>query len=348
MLPDYIHITASAAKELADFLSSSRFTKVFILTDEHTREHCLPLIESVLPNDTIYIDILSGEVNKNLSTCSMIWNKFTEEAADRQALMVNLGGGVITDMGGFCASTYKRGIAFVNIPTSLLSQVDASIGGKLGVDFNGFKNQIGVFQIPNKVIVDPSFLKTLPEEELKSGFAEVIKHNLIADSELYQTLKQENFSEIDWLPWIESSLEIKNAIVEADPKEAGERKVLNFGHTIGHAIESFYLDTDKHLRHGEAIAVGMIAEAELSAQKLGMPVAEVEDMSNYIASIYKLEPIDTNDFDGIVQLTFQDKKNTSHQVNCVLLESIGQAVYDIVINEKEIISALQYYNDFLK
>lgn len=348
MLPDYIHITTNAADSLKAFLDEHHFSQIFVLTDEHTGELCWPLIAAALPEQTVHVRVLSGEGNKNLATCSIIWDKLTAENADRRALLINLGGGVITDMGGFCASTYKRGIDFVNIPTTLLAQVDASIGGKLGIDFNGFKNQIGVFQTASKIIVDPIFLGTLPEEELKSGFAEVIKHNLIADQGLYKSLQQAKFSEIDWLKCIESSLKIKNSIVEADPREAGERKFLNFGHTIGHAVESFYLDTERHLRHGEAIAIGMIAEAYLSAKKLELPLAEVADLAGYIASIYQPAPIYTDDFEAIVRLTLQDKKNTGQQVNCVLLKSIGHPVYDVVIDEEEIIAALKYYNNQIK
>ena len=344
MLPDYIQITANTAEALASYLSENHFTQLFIVVDENTEQHCLPLVVAELPSNSVVIKIASGEANKNLDTCSIIWSTLTKENADRQALLINLGGGVITDMGGFCASTYKRGIAFVNIPTTLLSQVDASIGGKLGIDFNGFKNHIGLFQIPNKVIVDPVFLKTLPDEELISGFAEVIKHNVIAKGDLYQVLKDESFEEIDWLNWIESSLDIKNNIVEADPREAGARKLLNFGHTIGHAIESHYLGSPNHLRHGEAIAIGMIAEAFLSTLKTGLSQPELHDLAEYLLKIYGWRQIDEKDFQEIVSLTLQDKKNTGKQVNCVLLEAIGRATYDVVITEAEIISALAYYN----
>ena len=348
MLLNYIQITSNAAEEITAYLTENRFTQVFIIVDEHTEEYCLPLITSALPSSSVVIRIASGEVNKNLDTCSTVWNTLSEANADRQALLVNLGGGVITDMGGFCASTYKRGIAFVNMPTTLLSQVDASIGGKLGIDFSGFKNHIGLFQIPNKVIIDPTFLKTLSMEEIRSGYAEIIKHNLIANGNFYKTLKKVGIEKINWLQWIESSLEIKNNIVEEDPKEAGVRKLLNFGHTIGHAIESHYLDSEFHLRHGEAIAIGMISEAFLSTIRTGLSEKELLDITDYLISIYGWRNINENDFEEIVRLTIQDKKNTNNQVNCVLLESIGRAVYDVVINEEEIISSLAYYNSLSK
>ena len=348
VLPNYIQITSNGTEAISSFLAQNQFNQVFIIVDEHTEEYCLPLIIAAFPSNSVVIRIASGEANKNLDTCSIIWNTLTEANADRQALLVNLGGGVITDMGGFCASTYKRGVAFVNMPTTLLSQVDASIGGKLGIDFSGFKNHIGLFQIPDKVIIDPVFLKTLPIEEIRSGFAEVIKHNLIANGNLYEVLKNVGFEKIHWLQWIESSLEIKNKIVEEDPQEAGVRKLLNFGHTIGHAIESHYLDSESHLRHGEAIAVGMIAESFLSTLKTGLSDKELHDVTDYLISIYGWRHINENDFGKIVRLTIQDKKNTNNQVNCVLLESIGRAVYDVVIKEGEIISSLNYYNSLSK
>ena len=348
VLPEYIHITENASEALASFLSKKNYTKVFVLIDEHTEEYCLPLVTNALPATSTVIRIQSGESHKNLETCTNVWDIMTKENADRKAVLVNLGGGVITDMGGFCACTYKRGIDFVNIPTTLLSMVDASIGGKLGVDFNGFKNHIGLFKIPNKVIIDPAFLKTLPSEEIRSGFAEVIKHNLIDEGELYQQLKKESIDEIDWLTWIESSLATKNRIVTNDPEEAGERKLLNFGHTIGHAVESFYLDTQFHLRHGEAIAIGMIAEGYLSSLKSNLSQTSLSDLSEYILSVYGWRKIPETDFSSITELTLQDKKNTGQQVNCVLLESLGSAVYDIVINREDVTVALAYYNSFAK
>jgi 3-dehydroquinate synthase len=344
LLPEYIHITEDAAQAIKGFIEDGHFTKVFVLIDENTERHCLPKIISSLPADHIVIPVQSGESHKTLDTCRGIWEVLTNSNADRHALMINLGGGVITDMGGFCAATYKRGIGFINIPTTLLAQVDASIGGKLGIDFHGFKNHIGLFQIPNKVIVDPGFLRTLPVEELRSGFAEVIKHNLIADKVQYTVLKNIKFDAMEWQEWIAHSLLIKNRIVEADPKEAGERKLLNFGHTIGHAIESFYLDSDRHLRHGEAIAIGMIAEAFLSKEKTGLSDQELDEITEHIRRVYPLKSIPESDFPAIQQLALQDKKNSEAQIKCVLLEATGSAVYDVVIDADDIEVALKYYN----
>ena len=344
MLPEYIHITEDAAQAIGSFLNEGHFTKVFVLIDENTERHCLPKIISALPTDHILISVKSGESHKTLDTCGLIWEVLTNSNADRHALMINLGGGVITDMGGFCAATYKRGIAFINIPTTLLAQVDASIGGKLGVDFHGFKNHIGLFQIPDKVIVDPDFLSTLPVEELRSGFAEVIKHNLIADKAQYTVLKNIPFEEVDWQEWIAHSLAIKNRIVEADPKEAGERKLLNFGHTIGHAIESFYLDSDRHLRHGEAVAIGMIAETFLSTKKTGLSEQDADAIIQHIQRVYPWVQIPESDFCDIQKLALQDKKNNDAQIKCVLLKATGSAAYDVVIDADDIEVALKYYN----
>ena len=348
VLPEYIHITSDIASSLEAFLASGSYSNTFILVDENTERDCLPIIKKSLPEATTLIEIKSGEVNKHLETCKEIWEVLTEANADRKALLINLGGGVITDMGGFCAATYKRGIDFVNIPTTLLSQVDASIGGKLGVDFSGFKNHIGLFQIPNKVFIDSVFLKTLSFKELRSGFAEVIKHTLISDEKAFYGLTEVSIQTIDWNRQIEASLEIKNEIVEADPKENGRRKLLNYGHTIGHAIETYYLDTSKHLRHGEAIAIGMIAEGFLSVRKSGMPEQELETLTSYLVETYKPQPVVKEDIEEITRLALQDKKNIGSKINCVLLNQIGKAEFDIEITSQEILEAIEYYNTQIK
>lgn len=347
-LPQYIDITTSTRSSIEAFFETNFFSQTFVLVDENTKIYCLPKIISALPSEFTLIEIESGESNKNLATCEKIWGVMTDNNADRKSLLINLGGGVITDMGGFCAATYKRGIDFVNIPTTLLAQVDASIGGKLGIDFKGFKNHIGLFQIPSKVIVDPNFLETLPFEELRSGFAEIIKHNLIADNVQYKKLRDQSIDQLDWLSWIESSLNIKNRIVEADPREKGERKLLNFGHTIGHAIESFYLNSKNHLRHGEAIAIGMITEAYLSNLKTGLSDNDLDEITRYLNEIYEPGEINMKDIEAIVELALQDKKNDGLRIKCVLLNQIGGAEYDVEINADDIRSAIEYHNSQIK
>ncbi|MEM6829454.1 MAG: 3-dehydroquinate synthase family protein, partial [Bacteroidota bacterium] len=242
--PSYLTITNHPTQILDQLVEKWRPDKIAVLVDENTFEHCLPLVKV---EGTSIIQIESGESNKNLETCSHIWSHMTQHAFTRKSLLVNLGGGVIGDMGGFAASTYKRGIKFVNMPSTLLSQVDASIGGKLGIDFEGLKNHIGLFREPDHVIVYPGFLATLPQREMKSGFAEVIKHSLIADKTHWEYLKTTTFNDLNWNEMIPKSIAIKQEVVSKDPTEQGYRKVLNFGHTLGHAIESHFLNSETPL-----------------------------------------------------------------------------------------------------
>ena len=251
------------------FLDDKKYSRVIILVDAHTEKLCLAPNRNRFPDDAYIISIPPGEQNKNLDTVQMIWQELFMALADRQALLVNLGGGVIGDMGGFCAATFKRGFDFVQMPTTLLAQVDASIGGKLGIDFAQVKNSIGVFANPKAVFISPEFLNTLSGRERLSGFAEIIKHALIADVKQWDLIKKIDTVEgINWEKYIIPSLKIKQHIVEIDPFEKRERKALNFGHTIGHAVESFALETSEPLTHGEAIAIGMVCELYLSKKIL--------------------------------------------------------------------------------
>lgn len=327
-----------------DFFRNRHYSKVAVLVDNNTRQHCYPVLSEVIPKHFI-IEIPAGEVYKNLQTCEYIWNALTNEAFDRKALLVNLGGGVIGDMGGFCAATYKRGIEFINIPTTLLAQVDASIGGKLGIDFHGFKNQIGVFQNPNKVFLDPSFFTSLAPAELRSGFAEIIKHCLIRDENTFNRIKNSSFESLDLYDLVQHSVTIKHDVVTEDPTEKGLRKILNFGHTIGHAVESFYLEKPgKRLLHGEAIAVGMICESWLSGKKLGLNEEDMEEICQYITSIFSPKRIPESDFREIMALTAQDKKNEKDAIQCSLLRKNGDCVFNIPIDNKEIEESLKYFN----
>jgi 3-dehydroquinate synthase len=233
-------------------------------------------------------------------------------------------------MGGFCASTYKRGIEFIQIPTSLLAMVDASVGGKLGIDFHGFKNQVGFFSNPKTVIINPKFLETLPEDELRSGFAEVVKHALIIDQNLWERLKNSSLLELDWEEIIETSVQIKNKIVISDPKEKGERKKLNFGHTFGHAIESYYLQKGTPISHGEAIFMGIILESELS----NLSVLEKNDIKNYILSNFSF-PFTPPKAD-LFNFLRNDKKNFEEKINFSLLEGIGECTINNLFSEDEL------------
>lgn len=331
-------------QSLSEILAQLSFSRLVVLTDLNTQRHCLPIIQEILPPNTVFISVAAGEIHKNLDTCSLIWNRMTEEALDRKALMLNLGGGVIGDMGGFCASIYKRGIRFINCPTTLLSQVDASVGGKLGIDFNGLKNHLGVFNEPETVVIAPEFLKTLPQAELRSGYAEIIKHGLIREKAYFQKLQAQNWENQDWESLIRHSVGIKKAVVEADPKENGLRKILNFGHTIGHAFESFFLDTKNHLLHGEAIALGMIAEGFLSFEKVGFSFEEFEEMSQFLLQVYGKVDFSLHELDPILDLCTQDKKNEGSVILFSLLESIGNCTFNIPVTREEIKHAIQYYH----
>ncbi|MBN7815673.1 3-dehydroquinate synthase [Algoriphagus pacificus] len=342
---DPVIFSNSIASDLEKVLQGISFSKLFVLTDQNTEQHCLPLLKSVLPAKTLFYSVSAGEKNKNLSTCAAIWSAMTAAALDRKALFINIGGGVIGDMGGFCASIYKRGIRFINIPTTLLSQVDASVGGKLGVDFEGLKNHLGTFNEPETVMISPEFLSTLPEEELRSGYAEIIKHGLIQDKAYFEKLKIENWKDQDWMELIQHSVGIKKQVVLADPKEAGLRKILNFGHTIGHAFESHFLDGPKHLLHGEAIAIGMICEAYLSFQKTNLSKEELETIQNIFLSIYGKFTFSKADLKPILDLCLQDKKNEGEVLMFSLLEKIGSCTYNIPVNRQEIEESIFYYEN---
>jgi len=346
--PNNICLTRSVGGELRKFFSVRRFTNIAVLVDEHTKKHCYPIVSKTLPPHTL-IEIPSGESHKNLRTCEIIWDALTSQAFDRKSLLINLGGGVIGDMGGFCAATFKRGIEFINIPTTLLAQVDASIGGKLGIDFRGYKNHIGVFQNPLMVFLDTVFYGTLDPAELRSGFAEIIKHCLIRDAVKFQYLQNNSFEALDLFELVEHSVQIKHVVVIEDPTERGLRKILNFGHTIGHAIESFYLDKPgKRLLHGEAIAIGMICEAWLSRNKLSLTDAELDAITRYILKIYPPKGISEMDITGIIELTNQDKKNEGDIIQASLLQKIGDCTFNIPINHEEIENAIRYYNESIK
>jgi len=321
------------------------YSQLGILVDENTKKYCLPRISKYLDNYT-EIQIRSGEENKNIRTCMEIWEALTAYRFDRKSLLINLGGGVIGDMGGFCASTFKRGIDFINIPTTLLSQVDASVGGKLGIDFKGYKNHIGLFRDPNYVLIDPGFLKTLGERELKSGFAELIKHALIHDADQWQKLLEAtNWKVLDFSALIPASVAIKEKIVGQDPEEGGLRKILNFGHTVGHAIETFFLeDKEKRLLHGEAIALGMICEAYLSKQLCGLTEQSLQTITNYLLVIFDHKSIDPTHFGYLIDLMKQDKKNQSNQMLMSLLIEPGRCDYNIEVQPTEIEQSLIYLN----
>lgn len=267
-LSDYPVFLAPLEESLPQWLRQRDYSRIFLITDSNVHRDVWPVFrqKTGLPADLPLVEIPAGEIHKNIATCERIWQDMVAARLDRKALVVNLGGGVIGDMGGFCAATFKRGVDFIQVPTTLLAMTDAAIGGKLGIDFQGIKNAVGVFRNPAAVFVDPAFLRTLPPRELRSGFAEVIKHALIGDPALWDTLQAIPASQLtadraDWFDLLRASIAVKVRIVSEDPLEKGLRALLNFGHTIGHAIESYFLQTDQPLTHGEAVAIGMVCEA---------------------------------------------------------------------------------------
>lgn len=331
------------SNSLGSFLEGKQYSKIVVLADEHTKRFCYPLVKSYLPSHKL-ITIKSGEHNKTVATCQSIWEQMTNFELDRHSLLINLGGGVIGDMGGFCAATYKRGIDFIQIPTTLLSQVDASVGGKLGIDFLGFKNHIGVFTLPNAVLIDASFLQTLPKTELRSGFAEIIKHCLIRDKSKWNEIKVKDLNDQILEDLIKHSVDIKKAVVAEDPTEKGLRKILNFGHTLGHAIETFYLNKGKRrLLHGEAIAAGMIMESYISFEKKMLDEKSFLDIEEFLFTVYGRVQIDEIDFENIIALTQQDKKNKGKIVRASILDGIGSCQFDISLSKNDMMRAIKYY-----
>lgn len=328
-----------------DWLSARNYAGWIVFADENTVELCLPLIEEYLPEDTPVIVAPEGELNKNLETCQELWEDMFTAGVGRRWCAICLGGGVLEDMAGFVASTYKRGIDFLQIPTTLLSMVDSSVGGKLGIDFNNLKNSIGVFNDPIGVWIDPAFLGTLSDREIRSGYGEIIKHGLIADVDQWNRLKQlTDLTVVDWQTIIPASVNIKREIVLEDPFEKGLRKALNFGHTIGHAIESYWLDTDLRLLHGEAIAAGMIMEAWLSNREGLLSEASLNEIVAYLLGIYGHQSIPEEAFDELIGTMQQDKKNEDHRINFTLLEAAGSARVNATVEVPQILAALAYYN----
>ena len=341
-----VHFQDLAYKELSNLINVNNYSSIFILVDENTLEHCYPkFIPNLDTNRPIeVIEIESGEINKNLETCIGVWNAITELGADRKSLLITLGGGVITDLGGFVASCFKRGIDFVNIPTTLLSMVDASVGGKTGVDLGVLKNQIGLFANPQMVIVDTNYLTTVTDREIKSGTAEIIKYGITYDTNLLNEIK--TYNQLDITDLIYRSIEIKNEVVLKDPKEKNLRKILNFGHTLGHAIESFYLESEdkENLTHGEAIAIGMVCESYMSSKLLGFPSEKVNEVKEIILAIYNRVQLLKEDFSAIMELLKHDKKNVNGQVNFVLLNDYEDYKLDCKVSEELIIESMEFYN----
>ncbi|WP_242204655.1 3-dehydroquinate synthase [Aestuariivivens insulae] len=333
---------------LNDYIKKGHFSKIFILVDEHTHTHCLPYFLSNLTTDLAIeiIEIEAGEVHKTIDTCTGVWNSLSDLDADRKSLMINVGGGVVTDLGGFVACTFKRGIKYINIPTTLLSMVDASVGGKTGVDLGHLKNQIGVISSPDIIIIDSKYLDTLPQNQMRSGLAEMLKHGLISNREYwdkFNDLSNLKLEDLDGL--IYESVLIKKHVVDQDPFEQNLRKTLNYGHTIGHAIESYFLSNPERtdLLHGEAIAIGMVMASYISTQLTGFPKDDTNHIKSLFKAFYGHVNIDEEEYATIIDLLKYDKKNVHGNINFVLLEAIGKPKIDCLVPDNIIIDAFKFY-----
>ena len=345
-LADYSIYVGDSRLAIREYVNNGNFSNIIALVDSNTQKACLPILQEYLSGfDLNIISIPAGELNKNIDTCQEIWQQMMDLKTDRNSLMINLGGGVIGDMGGFCAGTFKRGIQFIQVPTTLLSQVDASIGGKLGIDFAEIKNSIGLFRNPGAVFIDPIFLKTLPKREIRSGFAEVIKHSLINDTAQWIQLRQiDTLEQVNWTKIIAPSLKIKQRIVETDPFEKGIRKALNFGHTIGHAVESYFLKSEHPLLHGEAIAIGMVCESFISEKLIGLSPDSTQQITAIINRIFGKTTIPSNTYPTLIDLMYNDKKNEGKGINFSCISPIGEVHINQEATPVLIQEALDYYN----
>ena len=329
---------------LCDQLAADR---VFLLTDVTTEQLCRPLVsecKALLHAESIVIG--ATDVNKTLDTLSQVWTALSNGKASRQSLLINLGGGMVTDLGGFAAATFKRGIRFVNIPTTLLAMVDAAVGGKTGINFNGLKNEIGAFKEAEAVIIDTEFLRTLDDKNLRSGYAEMLKHGLISTEDMWKELITFDLANPDLKhlqQMVADSVKVKERIVEEDPHEQGIRKALNLGHTFGHAFESWALKR-KPILHGHAVAFGMICELYLSATHTGFPTEKMRQTVSFIKEYYGTLPITCDDYDELIELMHHDKKNQNGIINFTLLGGIG----DIRINQTASVDEIKEALDFFR
>lgn len=338
-----IVFTRDAGGKLKSKLGNTNPSDIFVLVDNNSRNYCLGHLNlGYVPGHHI-ITIAEGEHNKTIESVIEIWHTLSASGARRNSVLINVGGGLITDIGGFAASTFKRGIHCINIPTTLLSQVDASVGGKTGVNFNGLKNEVGTFSVPDWVIIDNSFLQYLPQRQVLSGFAEMLKHALLADEKQLSEMMQADLSKVaeeKFLDAIQQSVAVKAVIVENDPREKGLRKALNFGHTIGHAIESVAIKKNLNIYHGDAVAYGMIAELYLSVKKLGFGEKLYETVKNFIREKYPVyHPVDEPE--ELYELMLHDKKNEREDVNFTLLRKPGEVEPDHYCSRNEILEALE-------
>ena len=345
----HVVLSANIAKELADVIEQCEHDRIFLLVDTTTERLCAPRLKDIEPvRNAPHIIIGATDTHKNLDTLAKVWTVLGEGGASRHSLLINLGGGMVTDLGGFAASTFKRGINYVNIPTTLLSMVDASVGGKTGINFNGLKNEIGVFNAAHTVILDTEFLRTLDHENICSGYAEMLKHGLISNRQNWAELVNFDLYDVDYKhlqDMVATSVAIKEKVVIEDPLEKGIRKALNLGHTVGHAFESLALRFDRPVLHGYAVAWGLICELYLSAVKTGFPHDVLYQAVRFIRENYGRFDIDCKQYPEIIELMTHDKKNTAGIINFTLLGDIGDIRINQTADRKEIEEALDFFRE---
>ncbi len=344
-----VMISHDIGRSLASAVGSCQYDRLFVLTDETTLRLCWPLV-SGLPclAEARMITIPVSDENKTLSSLTHVWTELQRGGGTRHSLLVNLGGGMVTDLGGFAASTFKRGIAYINVPTTLLSMVDASVGGKTGINFGGLKNEIGVFNCSRSVVLDAVFLRTLDMQNVLSGYAEMLKHALISNAEDWAELLNFSFGEIDYqrlTRMVAKSVAIKEGIVDADPLEQGIRKALNLGHTAGHAFESLALAEGRTVLHGYAVAWGLVCELYLSARRLGFPGDKLRQTLRFVRESYGTFPIDCKEYERLYDLMTHDKKNTAGKINFTLLADIGDIRINQVVLRDEIMDMLDFFRE---
>ena len=342
-------ISGNLERDLVNAISECEHDRIFVLTDETTQQLCWPKIKNfkALKNSTPII-IKATDTHKNLDTLSQVWQTLSNGGATRHSLMINLGGGMVTDLGGFAASTFKRGIDFINIPTTLLAMVDASVGGKTGINFGGLKNEIGVFSDSRFVIINTQFLDTLDHDNICSGYAEMLKHGLISDERTWAELVTFDLDTPDLSQlqrMVAESIKVKERIVEADPHEHGIRKALNLGHTMGHAFESFAMRRGTPILHGYAVAYGLVSELYMSARKTAFPTDRMHQTVRFIRENYGTINITCDDYPTLIELMHHDKKNTSGIINFTLLGNVGDIRINQTANEEEIKEALDFFRE---
>ena len=336
-------------EDLHSAIQNCPHDKLFILVDEHTRQLCLPIISGMeCLKDAYIITIGAEDIHKNLKTLAYVWTELGDRGATRHSLLINLGGGMVTDLGGFAASTFKRGIQYINIPTTLLAMVDASVGGKTGINFNGLKNEIGVFSPAEYVLLDTEFLKTLDIHNILSGYAEMLKHGIISTTEHWAELLNFDMNQIDYKvlqELVAKSVKIKEDIVEQDPFEKGIRKALNLGHTVGHAFESLALENNRPVLHGHAVAWGIVCELYFSYYKVGFPKDKLRQTIQFIKENYGVLTFDCKQYDRLYEFMTHDKKNSAGIINFTLMGEIGDIRINQSANKEEIFDILDFYRE---